>query len=197
MTSIEGRKWWAAGVKDLVAHGVDSTWNDDNEFTLAEHNHLAKWEMPSNFTNPGSPGPKAVGLVGTIVNCEIMGQVSKESLEESQPGRRVFVLSRSANVGSLNYISSAWSGDNYTSWKNFRGNVAMGLNAGVGFLHSYGDDVGGFGGPLPSPELFLRWVQSAVYRSRFCIHSFKPTKGDRSGGAKVNSPWMVSPLSRA
>lgn len=66
----------------------------------------------------------------------------------------------------------------------------MGLNAGLSFLHTYGDDVGGFGGPLPTPELFLRWVQSAVWRSRFCIHSFKPTKGDRSGGAEVNSPWM-------
>lgn len=112
MTSLAGRHWWATGVADLVRRGIDSTWNDDNEFTLAEHNHTAKWEMPEGFSNPGGPGPKQVGLVGTIVGAELMGQVSKESLEKAQPGRRVFVLTRSANVGSLSYVTSSWSGDN-------------------------------------------------------------------------------------
>lgn len=94
------------------------------------------------------------------------------------------------NVGALAYTNSSWTGDNRTSWKNFRGNVAMGINGGVSFLHNYGDDIGGFGGPLPSPELLVRWVQSAIYRSRFCIHSFKPTPEDPSGNSQVTEPWM-------
>ena len=56
---------------------------------------------------------------------------------------------------------------------------------------SYGTDVGGFAGPLPSPELFVRWVQFGCTNSRFCIHSFKPNKGDLSGALTNNLPWMV------
>jgi alpha-glucosidase (family GH31 glycosyl hydrolase) len=51
-------------------------------------------------------------------------------------------------------------------------------------MQSYGSDVGGFGGPLPDPELFVRWVQLGVTHSRFCIHSYKPDARDRSGAAR-------------
>ncbi len=59
-------------------------------------------------------------------------------------------------------------------------------------MTSYGSDVGGFCGPLPSPEMFVRWVQLGVTHSRFSIHSFKPDDRDESGVAQTNLPWMVS-----
>lgn len=68
----------------------------------------------------------------------------------------------------------------------------MQLNAGLSLMTAYGADVGGFGGPLPDPELFVRWVQLGVTHSRFCIHSYKPNKTDPSGAAATNLPWMVS-----
>lgn len=94
-----------------------------------------------------------------------------------------------------------------------RGDISLGLNSSLSFLHSTGPDVGGFAGPLPTPELLVRWVQSSVYRSRFCpcrphsaspvfpapdaplprlvgIHSFKPTPESPTGGAEVTTPWL-------
>ena len=85
----------------------------------------------------------------------------------------------------------------------------MGLNAGLSLIQvgigwreprfsltcciqCYGTDVGGFAGPLPSPELFVRWVQFGCVNQRFCIHSFKPNKKDPSGAKATNMPWMVS-----
>ena len=68
----------------------------------------------------------------------------------------------------------------------------MQLSAGLSLMTSYGADVGGFGGPLPDPELFVRWVQLGVTHSRFCIHSYKPNKADPTGAAATNLPWMVS-----
>jgi alpha-glucosidase len=42
----------------------------------------------------------------------------------------------------------------------------MGLNAGLSLLAGYGHDVGGFFGPRPSAELFVRWVQNGIFHPR-------------------------------
>lgn len=72
-----------------------------------------------------------------------------------------------------------------------RGSQAIQLNCGLSLIQSTGTDVGGFGGPLPSPELFVRWVQLGVTHARFCIHSWKPNTNDPHGVQNTNTPWMV------
>ena len=118
--------------------------------------------------------------------------MSHDALLELRPALRPFVLTRSANVGTWKYASSSWSGDNATAWHNLRGSQHLQLNAGLSLMQSYGSDVGGFAGELPTPEMFVRWVQLGVTHSRFCIHSFKPNTKDKNGTARTNSPWMVS-----
>ena len=120
-----------------------------------------------------------------------MAKTSHDALLSGAPDRRPYVLTRSGNVGTFKYAASTWTGDNSTSWSNLRGSQAIQLNAGLSLMQSTGSDVGGFGGPLPSPELFVRWVQLGVTHARFCIHSYKPNKEDPQGVAATNLPWMV------
>ena len=47
----------------------------------------------------------------------------------------------------------------------------------------FGADIGGFAGPMPSRELFLRWLQYGIFTPRFVLHSWKP-------GEKSNMPWL-------
>lgn len=91
MSSEAGRKWWYDGCTELQSRGIDSMWNDDNEFALADGTFVAKWELPSTFTNPGPAGPKPVGLVGKTVFGELMGYTSQKALLDYQPERRPFV----------------------------------------------------------------------------------------------------------
>jgi alpha-glucosidase len=49
-------------------------------------------------------------------------------------------------------------------------------------MPGYGHDIGGFAGPRPNPELFVRWVQNGIFHPRFCIHSWK-----KEG---ITEPWM-------
>ncbi|MBK8027819.1 MAG: hypothetical protein IPK19_42205 [Chloroflexi bacterium] len=68
----------------------------------------------------------------------------------------------------------------------------MGLGLGLSGVPNTGHDIGGFFGPAPDPELFVRWVQVGVFFPRFAIHSWN-TDGT------VNEPWMhpeVLPLIR-
>jgi alpha-glucosidase len=53
------------------------------------------------------------------------------------------------------------------------------------FPAGYGHDVGGFAGPKPDLEMFVRWVQQAIYMPRFSIHSWNIDN-------TVTEPWMVS-----
>ena len=50
-------------------------------------------------------------------------------------------------------------------------------------FHFFGPDVGGFAGPKPSEELFLRWLQYGVFLPRFTLHSWKP-------GEPSTMPWL-------
>ena len=58
----------------------------------------------------------------------------------------------------------------------------MALNLSLSGFSNSGHDVGGFAGPRPSPELFVRWIQHGIFYPRFVIHSWKPDG--------VNEPWM-------
>jgi alpha-glucosidase len=52
--------------------------------------------------------------------------------------------------------------------------------------------VGGFAGPPPDKELFVRWVQNGIFHPRFTIHSWNED-------GSVNEPWMypdVTPIIR-
>jgi len=70
---------------------------------------------------------------------------------------------------------------------HFLGNAALQHQDGIGLalsgVSNLGHDVGGFSGPRPDPELFLRWVQFGIFLPRFSIHSWND---DQS----VNEPWM-------
>lgn len=46
-----------------------------------------------------------------------------------------------------------------------------------------GADIGGFAGPAPTEELFVRWVQQGIFQTRFSIHS-------ASNDNTVTEPWM-------
>jgi len=64
-----------------------------------------------------------------------------------------------------------------------RYNIATILGMGMSGCPNEGSDIGGFYGPAPDEELFVRWVQQGVFQARFSIHS---TNTDNT----VTEPWM-------
>ena len=68
----------------------------------------------------------------------------------------------------------------------------MGLGLSLSGFYNIGHDVGGFAGPKPDTELFLRWVQNGIFHPRFTIHSW-------NDDGTANEAWMypeVTPLIR-
>jgi alpha-glucosidase len=79
--------------------------------------------------------------------------------------------------------AQTWSGDNFTSWETLKYNIKMGLGLALSGVSNTGHDVGGFAGPRPDPELFVRWVQAGILMPRFSIHSW-------NDDGTANEPWM-------
>jgi len=111
-----------------------------------------------------------------------MIRASKRAQRAFAPDTRPFLISRAGTTGMQRYVQT-WSGDNYTSWETLKYNVRMGTGLAVSGVSNTGHDIGGFSGPAPDPELFLRWVQFGIFLPRFSIHSWNDDQ-------TVNEPWM-------
>lgn len=178
-TNPKTRTWWKDRVKDaLLDYGIASTWNDNNEFEI--------WSDKALIHGFGSPRRAA--------ECKplqtlLMIQASHQAQREHTPGLRPFLISRAGAAGMQRYVQT-WSGDNYTSWETLKYNVRMGTGLALSGVSNIGHDIGGFAGPAPDPELFLRWVQFGIFLPRFSIHSW-------NDDATVNEPWMYPELTPA
>ena len=61
------------------------------------------------------------------------------------------------------------------------------LETKLGCYRFFGQDIGGFAGPRPEKELFLRWIQYGVFTPRFTLHSWND-----DGSATM--PWLYEDL---
>jgi len=164
--------WWEARVTDaLLEYGIAATWNDNNEFEI--------WSDQARVDGFGDPVPaRAFKAIHTL----LMIRASKRAQRAFAPDTRPFLISRAGTTGMQRYVQT-WSGDNYTSWETLKYNVRMGTGLAVSGVSNTGHDIGGFAGPAPDPELFLRWVQFGIFLPRFSIHSWNDDQ-------TVNEPWM-------
>ncbi len=164
--------WWRRQVTEqLLRPGITATWNDNNEFEI--------WHDQARIHGFGTP--RAACALRPLQTL-LMIQASHAAQTAFAPDERPYLVSRAGAPGMQRYVQT-WSGDNYTSWETLRYNIRMGLGLAMSGVSNTGHDIGGFSGPAPGPELFLRWVQHGVFLPRFSIHSWNDDK-------TANEPWM-------
>ncbi len=164
--------WWKENVTlALLTRGIGSTWNDNNEYEI--------WDRHAQCAGFGEGID--IALMRPVMPI-LMTRASMEAQAAHAPDKRPYLISRSGAPGLQRYAQT-WSGDNRTDWKTLRWNQRMGLGMSLSGFYNIGHDVGGFSGPRPEPELFVRWVQNGVFHPRFTIHSW-------NDDATVNEPWM-------
>lgn len=172
-TCQENRNIWKDYLKkNLLDFGTTSVWNDN-----CEYDGLTDKDARVSFEGKGA----TIGQTKSEM-ANIMCHIANEAINESHPDQRPFVVCRSGHSGIQRY-AQVWAGDNYTSWETLRYNIATILGMSLSGVANQGCDIGGFYGPAPEEELFVRWVQNGIFQPRFSIHS---TNTDNS----VTEPWM-------
>ncbi len=166
------RAWKDYLIENVIDVGTDSVWDDN-----CEYDSLLDKDAKLDFDGKG-------GTIGQLkpILCTIMCKIGGEAVEEHNPDARPYVVCRSGSSGIQKYAQT-WCGDNYTSWTSLQYNIPIITGMGLSGQPNEGADIGGFAGPAPDEELFVRWVQNGVFQPRFSIHS-------ASNDNTVTEPWM-------
>ena len=158
MLSEAGRETWKRHMKlALLDRGMNAIWDDNNEYELDDDNARTAgderpvWQIRPAFSNE-------------------MARAAHEAIAETTPDLRPYILTRSGYAGIQRYAQT-WAGDNRSEWSALKYNIPIMLGMSVSGVANQGCDIGGFAGPSPDGELFLRWVQNGIFQPRFCLHS--------------------------
>ena len=80
------------------------------------------------------------------------------------------VWARAGWAGSQRY-PIGWGGDPQSDWEGLAASIRGALSAGMSGTPFHASDIGGYyGSQQPSPELYVRWLQMAVFASHMGVH---------------------------
>jgi len=172
-TKADARRIWKDYlIKNVIAVGTDSVWNDN-----CEYDSLLDKDCRVDFDGKGG----TIGQLKPIMST-LMCKLGNDAVVEHNENARPYVVCRSGSAGIQKYAQT-WCGDNYTSWTSLQYNIPIITGMGLSGQPHEGADIGGFAGPAPDEELFVRWVQNGAFQPRFSIHS-------ASNDNTVTEPWM-------
>jgi alpha-glucosidase len=176
------RRWWGSWHAGLLEAGVDGIWCDMNEPSAVDR----------PFRSPGvrdKPIPlAAVQGEGRerVLHAEVhnlygllMTRAAAEGCLALRPGRRPWLLTRSAYTGVQRYAAT-WMGDNSSWWEHLEMSLPQLLNMGLCGVPHVGADIGGFYHNA-FDELFARWMELGAFYPFMRCHT--------RTGSRAQEPW--------
>ncbi len=183
----EAAEWyWNIIKKNYVDKGFDSYWLDESEPDVIPHSY---------YLNEGL-GARVYNLY-PYYHAKSIYNGQRSEMEE-----RVFILTRSAYLGTHQFGTTFWSSDIYPEWDVFKRQIACGINVAASGMPYWSSDIGGWQGfqqdrETPNSkllissetgpdkmykdyvEMYVRWFQYGAFCPTFRAH------GTRS----VNEVW--------
>ncbi len=165
--------FWDQLVGKLFAQGWDAFWLDSAE-PEEYWPHMGDAILRDKELHIGS-GAEYTNLFP----LEHTGGV-QEHWKQANPGKRVFLLTRSAFLGQQRNGATVWSGDVYSTWWGLRHQIAAGLNMALSGYPYWTTDIGGYWQPFPRPpsdpayqELYARWFEFGAFCPVFRTHGHR------------------------
>jgi alpha-D-xyloside xylohydrolase len=174
------RTHWNALNKNLFAMGVDSWWMDATE--------------PENDALRGKQTYFGLGDFYRLTYPLFVSKAVYEGQRNTNPEKRVAILTRSAFLGQQRYATINWSGDIGWDWDAYKRQIVAGLNYNLTGMPYWTTDIGGFFRPGPTQytdekyhELLTRWFQWGVFNPIFRIHGYQTETEPWKYGKKVEN----------
>jgi alpha-D-xyloside xylohydrolase len=156
----------------LFAAGVDVIKSDAGEHVPVDA-----------FASNGDEGRRLHNVYPLLYNRCVFEATERFQRPEDGPP---MIWSRAGWSGSQRY-PIGWGGDPQGDWEGLASSIRGGLSWGMSGNPYHSSDIGGFyGTERPSAELYLRWLQAAVFSSHMCVH-----------GPGEREPWAFGPDAEA
>ncbi len=172
-TNPEVRSWWSGLYAEIMQQGVGGVWNDMNEPAVFEMG-----TFPDDVRHHYD-GLHVSHRMGHNVYGMQMARATYEGIKQFVPNKRPFVLTRSGFSG-VQRFAAVWTGDNVASWEHIWVANMQCQRLSISGISFCGTDIGGFIGE-PDGELFVRYIQMAIFHPFFRGHS-SSDQGDKE-------PW--------
>jgi alpha-D-xyloside xylohydrolase len=173
------RIYWRQINEKLSSLGIDAWWLDSDEPDIESNISVAERKLRMGYTalGPGAEFFNSFSLVHT-------GGVYEGS-RAANPGKRVFILSRSAFAGLQRNAAANWSGDVAPRWSDLKDQIAAGVGSSLSGLPNWTTDIGGYQPEArylkPSDqelrewrELNTRWFEFGAFQPLFRSHGQRP-----------------------
>jgi alpha-D-xyloside xylohydrolase len=163
----------------IYSKGIDAWWMDASEPDILSNVSPEKRKLQMT--------PTALGSAAEFLNAYPLQNAKGiyEGQRSTDPGKRVFLLTRSGFAGSQRYAAAIWSGDIGSTWQDMKAQITAGLNFSMSGLPYWTMDIGGFVVPakFEKPdaenleewrELMTRWSQFGAFAPLFRSHGQFP-----------------------
>lgn len=130
--------FWRQLDKKINSYGFDAWWLDAVEPDI--HSNLSFTHRKDLMT------PNALGTGAEYFNAYALPHAETVYLRdrESEPDKRVFILTRSGFGGIQRTASAIWSGDIVSRWADLKDQIAAGIGVGLAGVPNWTFDIGGF-----------------------------------------------------
>jgi len=130
--------FWEQIREHLFTKGFDAWWMDASEPDILSN---ASIEYRKKLSTPTALGPSTKYFnTYALVNAMAI----YDGQRSADPGRRVFLLTRSGFAGLQRYSTATWSGDIGTRWEDMKAQIPAGLNFSMSGIPYWTFDIGGF-----------------------------------------------------
>lgn len=154
-TNPAAKEWWKGYLKRLVAQGA-AVFKPDYGDRIPENALAANGQTGRSLHN---------------LYLHLYAEAAMEAVRETLG--YTLVWRRAGYLGTQRYPGT-WAGDTQVSWEAMRCCLHGGLSAGFTGEACWSHDIGGFVGPRPSPELYIRWAQWGLLSPFARFHGTTP-----------------------
>ena len=175
-----GERYWQTLKENLFTHGVDAWWMDATE--------------PENDALVGANTYLGPGEFYRLTYPLFVSKSVYEGQLETNPNKRVTILTRSAFAGQQRYGTINWSGDIGGTWDSYQRQIVAGLNYSMTGMPFWTTDIGGFFRPGSAQytdenyrELLTRWFQWGAFNTIFRMHGYQSETEPWKYGVEVEN----------
>ncbi|HZI82696.1 MAG TPA: TIM-barrel domain-containing protein [Casimicrobiaceae bacterium] len=165
-----------SGVVDFTNPDAYAFWRDAHEILFRAGVDAIKTDFGEHVPDDavafnGDAGERLHNVYPLLYNHCVYEATNKFSFAA---GETPVVWGRAGWSGSQRYPIQ-WGGDPQSDWEGLAASVRGALSWGMSGAPYHATDIGGFyGSEPPSPELYLRWLQTSVFSSHMRLHGLGP-----------------------